>query len=133
MNINQTLLLIGILNVCHYLADYVTVTPWMLAAKSKGKPIWLIILHANEHTLLMGIGICIYCIFFGFLPDLLMALALVLQLISHSIIDIIKGRLNYFECIRNPARKTHWVIFGLDQLMHQTVILLMVYILNLNI
>ena len=53
-----------------------------------------------------------------------------IELISHFIIDIWKGRMNvWFPKLQNPATKLHWYIFGFDQFLHQLVIIFIVYLL----
>lgn len=119
------LVLLGILFFCHYLGDYSHLTrPWMLKAKASGSPILPIFAHALVHTVLMGL------VLFGyFSPDKYVG-PLLLQLISHTLIDIFKGKLNRFEVIKSHISVWHWYIFGFDQYLHHFVILIMVYLLK---
>jgi hypothetical protein len=127
MNI-ETLNLFLVLGICHIIADYVAVTPTMLAAKRFGTPIFPIINHAAVHSLLMFI-----CLLF-FQSDLqIIRLLTIYQLVTHSIIDILKGRCNvWFPSAANNTSKLHWILFGLDQYLHYIVIVTMVYV-NQNI
>lgn len=120
------LILTASLLACHYLADYSHLTrPWMLKAKATGSPILPIISHAMVHVVLMAI------VMFSLGVDGKLAqTALLLQLVSHTIIDVVKGKLNVFPAIKNPTNQWHWITFGGDQLLHQLVILWMVSIVS---
>jgi Protein of unknown function (DUF3307) len=125
MNTTCFLLLLS-LGVCHWLADYVFTTGKMLAAKSKGTPLYPIFDHALNHACLMFLVLWA----FNTKADLLIATG-ILQLGSHTAIDTLKGRLNvWFPSVANPMNKCHWVIFGLDQLLHFVVIVLMVWMVS---
>lgn len=113
--------------VCHYIGDYTHLSmPFMLTAKKIGKPLSPIFDHAGLHALLMWATMILL------LPKskwILVLCLCFLQLISHSIIDILKGRMNvWFPSIANPANKVYWYIFGLDQLLHALIIILMWYL-----
>ena len=113
-----------LLNVCHWFADYSHLsTDKMLAAKRFGAPIGPIFEHALWHSLLMGsVVLVIYNLELAFLTGLI-------QLISHFFIDLLKGKLNkWFPVLQSPANRSHWYIFGADQLLHQLIIILMVVI-----
>lgn len=118
-------LLLILLFVCHYLADYTHLsTPDMLAAKRVGYPYYPIFTHAAIHASLMHTVIA----FYGVSNIVLLSCSL-LQLSSHFIIDVLKGKMNvWFPSVANPANKEHWYIFGLDQLLHHCVIVAMWYI-----
>lgn len=113
-----TLLLL--LNICHWLADYTWLsTSWMLNAKRYGKPLVPILAHAAVHSVLMAICVGFYTNNFK-----LSLLAFSIQLVSHFVIDVWKGKMNvWFPIVQSPANKLHWVLFGLDQLLHQIVII----------
>jgi len=129
---NQTLLLLGLF-FCHFLADYTHLSAaWMLSAKRLGKPLLPIYTHAVVHALLMGIFLRI-C--FGYPMGIwhtdTIGKMILLQLISHFLIDVWKGRMNgWFPSLQNPANKWHWIVFGFDQFLHATVIILMVYFIT---
>lgn len=127
-NLSGPFALLILLNVCHFLADYTWLsTPWMLKAKSKGKPLFPIFCHALNHASLMG------TVIFFWLPNdkyrlVTMFPLFLLQLFSHWGIDVLKGRFNvWFPELASPAKVKHWIIFGGDQLLHQIVIILMAY------
>lgn len=115
----QTTILIGLF-ICHFLADYTHLsTAWMLNAKRLGKPLYPIFIHASVHALLMGTFL---------LPFLntgsLIGKLVILQLISHFLIDVWKGRMNgWFPSLQSSANKWHWIVFGFDQLLHALVII----------
>lgn len=123
MNIESIFLCLA-LGICHTIADYMLVTPNMLAAKAKGSPILPIINHAAVHGSLMGL------VLIGLSSNRnLIAFLMCYQLTTHSLIDILKGKCNvWFPSVANPANKIHWVIFGIDQYLHFVVIATMVYL-----
>lgn len=116
-------LLISLL-FCHYLADYTWLsTAWMLNAKRFGKPLFPIFIHALVHSLLMTLPL------FIILGGSNWLYLIVLQLVTHFLIDVWKGRMNeWFPVLQSPANKLHWVIFGFDQTLHILVIILMTYL-----
>jgi hypothetical protein len=115
----QTQILIGLF-ICHWLADYTHLSnTWMLNAKRLGTPLLPILTHAMVHTLLMGI-------FLGCMGISNAIFLMGIQLITHFIIDVWKGRMNgWFPALQSPAIKWHWVVFGFDQLLHTFVIIIM--------
>ncbi len=116
------LLLISFLVVCHFLADFTSLsTPWMLAAKRYGKPLPPIAAHAAVHAGLM------FFVLLSF-TDVLMALELgAIQWISHFLIDTWKGRMSgWFPVLQDSNRREYWVLMGFDQLLHHLTILGMV-------
>lgn len=49
------------------------------------------------------------------------------QAISHTIIDVLKGKINfYFPQTREISDVKFWVVFGFDQFLHASIIILMV-------
>lgn len=121
----QIIILIGLF-ICHFLADYTHLsTAWMLYAKRLGKPLLPIFIHACVHGVLMFI----FLLFLEFTIWLIVTLV-VFQIVSHFIIDLLKGRANgWFPLLQDNSNKWHWIIFGLDQLLHAIVIILMFYYL----
>ncbi len=124
---------------CHFLADYTHLsTLWMLNAKRLGKPLYPIFVHAFVHATLMTSVIEIYL--FSTTPNYetfkfeftIVAKLFLFQLITHFLIDVWKGKMNvWFPSLQDNTNKWHWVVFGFDQFMHGTVIILMVqYITN---
>jgi hypothetical protein len=115
------LLLIGLF-FCHFLADYTPLsTPTMLAAKKLGTPLYPILNHGFVHGLLMGLVLLFYTdnhdLWYGLFA---------FQVISHTLIDTLKGRMNgWFPALQSPANPWHWVVFGFDQFLHAAVIVAM--------
>lgn len=107
--------------ICHWLADFTHLsTPWMLKAKAIGKPLFPIFIHACVHGTLM----CIVLLFFAPINTVLFLTAF--QIVTHFCIDVLKGKLNvWFPSLADPKNSYHWWIFGLDQMAHQIVIILM--------
>ena len=116
----QTTILIGLF-ICHFLADYTHLsTAWMLNAKRLGTPLFPIFIHAFVHMFIMGAFLSII----GLKDELYYLMPF--QLITHFLIDVWKGKMNsWFPSLQSPANKWHWIIFGLDQLLHDLVIIKM--------
>lgn len=112
--------LLIILNICHWAADYTQLSrPYMLSAKALGWPLEPIFDHAVIHGVLMGVIAYLYTFSFK--------IAIVvygLQTLSHFIIDVLKGRTcAHFQSLRDNKNLYHWWVFGIDQLLHQIVII----------
>ena len=85
---NVVYLLIALL-VCHYLADFCLTLPVMIRAKSDGRKLWPIVLHASIHAVLMGLCLLIYGVEWQMLLILMM-----IELVSHFVIDVSKARVS---------------------------------------
>lgn len=112
--------LLVLLLITHWLADYTHLsTKWMLNAKAAGRPLLPILAHAGVHALLVLMVLAAFV-------DLPRALGLAFfQLVSHFLIDLGKGRISVsFPALKNPCNQWHWCLFGLDQLLHQIVLVL---------
>ncbi len=115
----RVLLLISLL-VCHYLADFCLTAPAMIRAKADGRNPWPILLHAGIHAGL--VGICLLCWQTPWKPLLLLML---LELVTHFLIDTAKGRLSArFPALADMQQKPYWMLYGLDQLLHLIVLVL---------
>lgn len=116
-------LLLGLF-FCHFLGDFSPLsTAWMLNAKRFGKPFLPILAHAAVHASLMGLCLC--CTL-GFADPYKLLYLIGFQLVTHFLIDVWKGRMNaWFPILQSPTNKWHWLIFGFDQYLHATVIVLM--------
>lgn len=121
----STLLLI-VLFVCHWLGDFTHLSrPEMLAAKRTGKPFWPILVHGCVH------GALVFYACFPFVGPYLALFAMLFQMVTHTTIDVLKGRANvWFPAITNPVSYAHWYVFGFDQFLHALVnILTVAYLL----
>ena len=97
--------------------------PVMIRAKADGKTLWPIALHALIHALLMGVCLLVFGVKWGLLAQLLL-----LVFASHFIIDTVKARLSaHFPVLADAQRKPYWAIYGLDQLLHQLVVVAIWY------
>ena len=116
----QTTILIGLF-ICDFLADYTHLsTAWMLNAKRLGTPLFPIFVHAFVHMFIMAAFLSVI----GLKDELYFLMPF--QLITHFLIDVWKGKMNsWFPSLQSPANKWHWIIFGLDQLLHALVIIKM--------
>lgn len=105
----------------HWLGDYTHLsTPWMLQAKRLGTPIKPIFAHAIVHCILTIIALVIYGVSF---KAILFGAAI--QLSTHFAIDVWKGRMNgWFPSLQSPANPFHWYVFGLDQMLHIIVLVI---------
>ncbi|HTF81183.1 MAG TPA: DUF3307 domain-containing protein [Cytophagales bacterium] len=109
-----------VLNLCHWAGDYTHLsTSWMIKAKQYGKPLTPILCHALVHTVLMGVAMWI-------MHNKEKALfTAAMQLPTHFIIDVAKGRLNQYKpTLQHPNNRFYWWVFGLDQYLHHAVILI---------
>ena len=114
---SPTLLLISLL-VCHYLADFCLTTPKMIRAKADGRTPWPIMLHAAIHAGLMTICLLLWAISWK-----AVLLAMAVEWITHFLIDWTKARLSIrFLILTDQQQKPYWMLYGLDQLLHQLVI-----------
>ncbi len=121
--------LILLLFFCHFLADYTHLsTAKMLDAKKFGRPLTPIFHHALVHMFLMGFAMIP---FVGYTAQ--WSVACLFQLITHFLIDVLKGRVNArFPSVQSPSNKWHWIVFGADQYLHAVVIILMAFYFRAN-
>lgn len=116
----MVLLLISLL-VCHYLADFCLTSPAMIRAKADGRNPWPILLHAGIHAGLVSI-----CLLFWQTPWKTLLLLVLLELVSHFLIDTAKGRLTArFPALADMQQKPYWMLYGFDQLLHLMVLVLL--------
>jgi hypothetical protein len=119
------LLLLTLLLVCHFMADFTPLsTGWMLKAKQFGKPLLPILVHASVHAVLMLTVLL-------FFTDPVKAIQLaMIQLIAHFLIDTWKGRMGvWFPKFKDNTKNDFWMLMGFDQLLHQLTIVGMVSLL----
>lgn len=115
------------LNFCHFLGDYPPLsTKWMLSAKTLGKPLYPILVHAFVHSILMFMAVWM-------IQNIYMAIiAFCIQLPTHFLIDVLKGRINgWFPKLQNMENNFFWCILGFDQFLHGLVIILISYLVCL--
>jgi hypothetical protein len=119
MNTQLLIILFG----CHFLADYTWLsTSWMLNAKRFGKPFLPILVHAMVHGIIMLSAMLLFDV-----SVIIAVLLAIFQIVSHCLIDLLKGRANgWFPLLQDNSNKWHWIIFGLDQYLHAIVIIIMV-------
>ena len=111
-------LLLIVLLICHYLADFCLTTPKMIQAKADGRKIWPILLHASVHALLVGLCLLVFGVSWKLVLLLMLA-----ELVTHFLVDLGKGRLTArFPKLANMQQKHYWMLYGFDQLLHQSVI-----------
>lgn len=119
---NTPLLLVSLL-VCHYLADFCLTSSAMIRAKADGKNPLPILWHATVHGVLMGI-----CLMLRNVSWKWILVMVGLEIISHFLIDLAKARLSaQFPRLADQQQKPYWIVYGLDQLLHQLVIVVIWY------
>lgn len=122
-----------ILLICHWAGDFTHLSrPFMLRAKRLGTPVMPIFYHALVHAVLMAFAVEAYLTFTvdGYNPFEFAATVVdsffVIQLVSHFFIDLLKGKMNgWFPSLQDSTGYPHWYVFGLDQLLHISIIILM--------
>lgn len=115
--INAVLFLVMLL-VCHYLADFCLTSPSMIRAKADGRNPWPILLHATVHAGLMTI-----CLLLWVTSWKTALLAIAVEWGTHFLIDWTKARLSArFPNLADQQQKPYWILYGIDQLLHQLVI-----------
>ena len=108
-----------LLLISHWAGDYTHLSrPRMLAAKKLGTPLMPILEHAGVHAILCGV-----IVFWWSDSWLNASVAFAIQLATHFVIDVLKGKANkWFPSLQNPANYFHWWIFGIDQTLHIAVL-----------
>jgi len=115
---NNNLFLIVLL-ICHYLADFCLTLPVMIRAKADGRQLWPIALHGMVHAVLMGICALLFRVS---VPTVLYLMTF--EATTHFFIDLSKARLSvHYPRLADATRKPYWMLYGLDQLLHQLVII----------
>lgn len=118
-----TLLLIALLT-CHYLADFCLTWPALIQAKSDGRNLWPILCHAGVHAVLMGV-----CLLLFGVDGQMLLLLMALELVTHFAIDTCKTVLSLkFPVLADIKQKAYWLLYGLDQLLHQSIVVVIWYI-----
>lgn len=121
--------LLAALLVCHYLADFCLTWPELIRSKADGRKVWPIALHAAVHALLMGGCLLLY----GTGLKLLLLL-MAFEWVTHFLIDTMKARLSVAIPLLADARhKPYWMLYGLDQLLHQIVVVAIWYYITQNL
>jgi len=111
------------LNFAHFLGDFTPLNKWFIAAKQYGKPVWLVSGHGAVNGILYGITAWLLV---GMKAALL---AFVIETVTHTVIDVLKGRLNIrFPVLEDTKKPHHWTIMGGDQFLHQVVLIFIVYL-----
>ena len=118
----MVLLLIGLL-LCHYVADFCLTWPALIRSKADGRNIRPILMHAGVHAVLMGGCLLVY----GVSARQLLILTL-FELITHFLVDTAKAQVSVrFPLLADVKQKAYWMLFGLDQLLHQLVVVAIWY------
>ena len=58
----------------------------------------------------------------------MLGVLMALELFSHFIIDTLKAKLSVkYPRLADPHQKSYWMLYGLDQLLHQLVVIAIWY------
>jgi len=119
----MNILFLILLFVCHFLADFTWLSrPFMLKAKRFGTPVWPILAHALVH------GVLMFLLSLCFLSFSAAILVFIIQTLAHWLIDIGKGRATYYiKSTQDNTNVEYFVLFGLDQTLHNLTIILIWY------
>lgn len=114
----MSLALLIVLIASHYLADFQLTTAEMIAAKTHGEPLMPILNHAAIHATLI-----ILCLLAFSQPWLQVWILGFTELITHFMIDLLKGRLTKrYTILADNSKKPFWQLYGIDQMLHLLVI-----------
>jgi hypothetical protein len=108
----------------HFLGDFTPLNKWMLKAKRYGKPVSLVLAHG-------AVNGALYMLAALFFTDIRMALlAFAIETGTHTAIDVLKGRINqWFPVVEDRTKAIHWTVMGADQLLHQVVLIMIVFLI----
>ena len=113
-----------LLLTCHYLADFCLTWPDLIQAKANARHLWPILLHASVHAVLMGLCLLMFGVGIG-----KMAWLVLFEWATHFAIDTAKARLSIaIPLFADTHKKPYWMLYGLDQLMHQVVVIIIWHI-----
>ncbi len=120
--------LLGALLICHFLGDFTHLsTDRMQTAKAAGSPLTSILAHATVHATLVLIAVWAIAT----TSWSLVLVAAGIELGTHFAIDAFRARLEVrLPAVRDPSRRTHWYVFGVDQLLHGLVLLWIVVVVS---
>jgi len=121
----DTLLLILLLEVKHFFADFVLQTYKQTVHKGIYRD-WVGITHSLDHTWMTIVSLIIYSFFFP-LSLISILLISILEGITHYHIDYVKVKFG----IKDFTKPLFWTQFGLDQLAHQLTYIIMIYFICL--
>lgn len=115
----EIVLLMYVLQVKHYICDFLFQPPWMWQNKGTlGHPGG--IAHAGFHGL-VSLAILVY-----FKPVLFAVVVGLLETVAHYIIDYAKMNINTKQGWKCNQHEQFWVLLGLDQFLHQVTYILIV-------
>lgn len=117
-------LLFILFQVKHFIFDYPLQTDWMLKKASPLFREWVgpLFVHSSPHAF----GTVIICALFG-APELIFPLG-TLDFASHFVIDRVKASPYLLGRYKSNSRYFWWGL-GLDQMLHHSVSVLLVYLL----
>jgi hypothetical protein len=123
MSENKIIILAFVLNLAHFLGDFTPLNRWFIAAKCYGKPVYMVAGHGAVNGTLYGMTVLL-------ITDWQTAMtAFIVETLTHTLIDVLKGRINRrFPVVEDSTKAIHWTVMGADQLLHQAVLIYIVYL-----
>ena len=86
----------------------------MIKAKSDGKVLAPILLHATIHA-----GLMMLCLLLFGIAWKMAIIAAAVELVTHFVIDTAKGRIAFrYPKLADNSKKPYWELYGLDQFLH---------------
>ncbi|MDR0725477.1 MAG: DUF3307 domain-containing protein [Prevotellaceae bacterium] len=120
---NTILILVLVLNLAHFFGDFTSLNRWFIVAKRYGKPVYMVAGHGAVNGALYGMAVWL-------IVDLQTAMiAFSVETLTHTLIDVLKGRINRrFPVVEDSTKAIHWTVMGVDQLLHQMVLIFIVFL-----
>ena len=112
------------LNFAHFLGEFTPLNKWFIEAKRYGKPLWLVAGHGAVNGALYGLAAWL------FVGYKLALLAFLIETVTHTLIDFLKGKINqWYPTAEDRTKQIHWTIMGADQFLHHAVLIFIVFFL----
>ncbi len=108
-----------LLNVKHFLMDYVCQTEYMLQKTNKSNWFKPLLLHASAHGFISWFALLIPAIFIK--QVVAITVLCLAEAVTHLLIDGTKSRLFHYSVLQPK----YWVVHGVDQMMHTCVYIAM--------
>lgn len=121
MSLDSAFLLLFLLNVKHFIADWILQTNQI--AKEKGSNVDLLLLHSLHHV----VGTILIVAIFTSIPTALIIGGI--ELFIHSLIDYFKSNKHFLGRFAFPSH-AYFILLGFDQFLHQICYIGFVYFIT---